>query len=178
VYSELQAALGRRSLAPSVGSARAPLPSFEDSTPDRRLGPTQPTLPSRARESPSSKRKETESVLAREKKERDDAPPTTPTPPLTPQHTQLQPTNPTTTKQEDLVANEVVTAPYDPRFPSTNQSRHCFVRYNEYHKCLFERGQDDQRCAFYKRAADSLCPADWVEEWDTLRQEGKWFGKY
>ena len=62
------------------------------------------------------------------------------------------------------------------------------MRYNEYHKCLFERaegggggggdGAADSRCAFYKRAADSLCPADWVEEWDTLRSEGKWFGKY
>jgi hypothetical protein len=29
---------------------------------------------------------------------------------------------------------QVVTAPYDPRFPNRNQARHCFVRYNEYHK--------------------------------------------
>jgi hypothetical protein len=29
---------------------------------------------------------------------------------------------------------QVVTAPYDPRFPATNQARHCFVRYNEYYK--------------------------------------------
>ena len=34
----------------------------------------------------------------------------------------------------DLLVNEVVTAPYDPRFPATNQARHCFVRYNEYYK--------------------------------------------
>ena len=27
-----------------------------------------------------------------------------------------------------------VTAPYDPRFPNRNQARHCFVRFNEYHK--------------------------------------------
>jgi hypothetical protein len=31
-------------------------------------------------------------------------------------------------------ARQVVTAPYDPRFPATNQARHCFVRYNEYYK--------------------------------------------
>jgi cytochrome c oxidase subunit 6b len=29
---------------------------------------------------------------------------------------------------------QVVTAPYDPRFPTTNQNRHCFIRYNEYYK--------------------------------------------
>jgi cytochrome c oxidase subunit 6b len=29
---------------------------------------------------------------------------------------------------------QVVTAPYDPRFPNTNQSRHCFIRYNEFYK--------------------------------------------
>eukprot|EP00877_Chromochloris_zofingiensis_P011629 jgi/Chrzof1/671/Cz01g24170.t1 len=78
----------------------------------------------------------------------------------------------------DLVVPEIVTAPYDPRFPSTNQSRHCFIRYNEYYKCLAERGEDEPRCQFYKRAYESLCPADWVEEWETLRQDGIWAGKY
>jgi hypothetical protein len=29
---------------------------------------------------------------------------------------------------------QISTAPYDPRFPSTNQNRHCFIRYNEYYK--------------------------------------------
>ena len=29
---------------------------------------------------------------------------------------------------------QVVTAPYDPRFPNRNQARHCFVRFNEYLK--------------------------------------------
>ncbi|KAH7833032.1 hypothetical protein Vadar_002503 [Vaccinium darrowii] len=29
---------------------------------------------------------------------------------------------------------EVGTAPYDWRFPTTNQSRHCYSRYLEYHK--------------------------------------------
>jgi hypothetical protein len=31
-------------------------------------------------------------------------------------------------------AAQLVTAPYDPRFPNTNQARHCFIRYNEYYK--------------------------------------------
>jgi len=40
---------------------------------------------------------------------------------------------------------------------------------------VFERGQDSQRCAFYQRAYDSLCPADWVEEWEELREKGLWW---
>jgi cytochrome c oxidase subunit 6b len=78
----------------------------------------------------------------------------------------------------DLISPEVVTAPYDPRFPSTNQARHCFVRYNEYYKCVFERGAEVERCAFYKRAYESLCPEEWVEEWEELREQGLWMGKY
>jgi len=74
-----------------------------------------------------------------------------------------------------LIVNEVVTAPYDPRFPATNQARHCFVRYNEYYKCVFERGAESERCAFYQRAYESLCPADWVEEWEELREKGLWW---
>lgn len=76
------------------------------------------------------------------------------------------------------VVETINTAPYDPRFPSTNQNRHCFIRYNEYYKCAFERGAEDPRCEFYKNAYLSLCPPDWVEEWEELRQNGIWFGKY
>ncbi len=54
------------------------------------------------------------------------------------------------------------TAPYDPRFPNRNQARHCFVRFNEYHKCVFERSEDHARCEFYQKAYQSLCPNDWV----------------
>eukprot|EP00882_Tetradesmus_deserticola_P000935 GHRQ01001015.1.p1 GENE.GHRQ01001015.1~~GHRQ01001015.1.p1 ORF type:complete len:171 (+),score=51.87 GHRQ01001015.1:121-633(+) len=63
---------------------------------------------------------------------------------------------------DGAIMPEVVTAPYDPRFPTTNQNRHCFIRYNEYYKCKFERGEDDKRCLFYQRAYNSMCPPDWV----------------
>ncbi|KAI8466850.1 MAG: cytochrome c oxidase, subunit VIb [Monoraphidium minutum] len=79
---------------------------------------------------------------------------------------------------DELLVNEVVTAPYDPRFPATNQARHCFVRYNEYYKCVFERGAEAQRCGFYKRAYESMCPEEWVDEWEELREKGLWMGKY
>lgn len=80
--------------------------------------------------------------------------------------------------ENSLVVPTIVTAPEDPRFPATNQARHCFVRYNEYHKCLFERAEEDARCKFYKRAYESMCPAQWVEEWQELRDNGLWPGRY
>ena len=27
------------------------------------------------------------------------------------------------------------TAPFDARFPTTNQAKNCYTRYNEFHKC-------------------------------------------
>lgn len=32
---------------------------------------------------------------------------------------------------------ELKTAPADFRFPTTNQTRHCFTRYIEFHRCIF-----------------------------------------
>jgi hypothetical protein len=29
---------------------------------------------------------------------------------------------------------QVRTSPYDPRFPSTNQARNCYTRYNEFYR--------------------------------------------
>ena len=31
---------------------------------------------------------------------------------------------------------QVQTSPYDPRFPSTNQARNCYTRYNEFYRWL------------------------------------------
>jgi cytochrome c oxidase subunit 6b len=81
-------------------------------------------------------------------------------------------------KLADLLEPSMETAPYDPRFPNRNQARHCFVRYNEYHKCVFERGEEHERCQFYQRAYQSICPADWLEQWGELRDKGLWTGKY
>lgn len=39
-------------------------------------------------------------------------------------------------KLDEFIVPKIVTAPYDPRFPNANQARHCFIRYNEYYKCV------------------------------------------
>lgn len=66
---------------------------------------------------------------------------------------------------------EIKTAPYDYRFPTQNQARHCFARYCEYFKCM-EQTSDEERCSFYKRAFKQLCPNDWIEKWDDARSKG------
>ncbi|KAG2497078.1 hypothetical protein HYH03_005073 [Edaphochlamys debaryana] len=81
-------------------------------------------------------------------------------------------------KLEGLLEPELITAPYDPRFPNRNQARHCFVRFNEYYKCIYERGEEHPRCKFYHNAYMSLCPSEWVESWQELREKGLWTGKY
>ena len=34
------------------------------------------------------------------------------------------------------MAVQVRTAPYDARFPSMNQARNCYTRYNEFYRCV------------------------------------------
>ncbi|KAK9827724.1 hypothetical protein WJX81_005556 [Elliptochloris bilobata] len=72
----------------------------------------------------------------------------------------------------------VATAPHDPRFPSTNQARHCYTRYNEFYRCKAKKSEDTPECVFYKKAFRSLCPGDWVERWEEAREAGTWAGKY
>lgn len=71
---------------------------------------------------------------------------------------------------------EVKSAPYDHRFPSTNQARHCYTRYNEFHKCAAEKSEDE--CHFYQKAYRSVCPNDWIERWNEQRDAGTWPGRY
>jgi cytochrome c oxidase subunit 6b len=81
-------------------------------------------------------------------------------------------------KIADFFEPELMTAPYDPRFPNRNQARHCFVRFNEYYKCIHDKGEEDRKCVFYKQSYQSMCPSEWVENWMEMREAGLWTGKY
>lgn len=72
----------------------------------------------------------------------------------------------------------VDTARIDPRFPATNQARHCFVKYNEAHKCLADRGEDDDVCKRLARDYRAICPVEWLEKWNEARENGTWWGKW
>jgi cytochrome c oxidase subunit 6b len=74
---------------------------------------------------------------------------------------------------EDIV---VKTTPFDPRFPQQNQAKHCYTRYNEYHKCAAEKGEEE--CASMARLYRSICPGEWVDKWNEERDNGTWPGRY
>lgn len=57
---------------------------------------------------------------------------------------------------------EVKTAPFDARFPNTNQTRNCWQNYVDYHKCVKAKGEDYEPCNYFKRVYMSLCPVAWV----------------
>ena len=86
-----------------------------------------------------------------------------------------------TPADEEEPAREITlkTARYDDRFPSYNQARHCYTRYNEYHRCIGVEGksEDDPECKMYQQAYRSLCPSEWVTSWNEEREGGTWPGK-
>ncbi|ORZ15287.1 cytochrome c oxidase subunit VIb [Absidia repens] len=71
------------------------------------------------------------------------------------------------------VKSEMQTAPFDARFPNTNQTKHCWQNYVDYFKCIDARGEDFAPCKQFWRNYHSLCPNSWVEKWDTQREAGE-----
>ncbi|KAJ0031615.1 hypothetical protein Pint_14289 [Pistacia integerrima] len=67
---------------------------------------------------------------------------------------------------------ELKTAPADFRFPTTNQTRHCFTRYIEFHRCLAAKGEESNECERFAKYYRSLCPGEWVERWNEQRENG------
>ncbi|KAF3781953.1 Cytochrome c oxidase subunit 6b-1 [Nymphaea thermarum] len=67
---------------------------------------------------------------------------------------------------------DLVTAPADPRFPTTNQTRHCYTRYIEYHKCIQAKGKGAPECEKFARYYRSLCPSEWIQKWNEQRELG------
>ncbi|KAF3692049.1 Cytochrome c oxidase subunit 6B1 Cytochrome c oxidase subunit VIb isoform 1 [Channa argus] len=72
------------------------------------------------------------------------------------------------------------TAPFDARFPNTNQTRNCFQNYLDFHRCnkaLAAKDQDVTPCDWYRRVYKSLCPMGWVAKWDEQVENGSFPGK-
>lgn len=65
------------------------------------------------------------------------------------------------------------TAPFDPRFPTTNQTRHCWQAYVDFYKCIKLKGADYEPCHYFRRVYKSMCPMDWVDNWDELMKANK-----
>ncbi|XP_010521174.1 PREDICTED: cytochrome c oxidase subunit 6b-1-like [Tarenaya hassleriana] len=77
---------------------------------------------------------------------------------------------------EEAPEIKLETAPADFRFPTTNQTRHCFTRYIEYHRCVAAKGEDAQECDKFAKYYRSLCPSEWVERWNEQRENGTFPG--
>jgi cytochrome c oxidase subunit 6b len=77
-----------------------------------------------------------------------------------------------------VTVDDVKTAPMDYRFPTTNQAKHCYTRYNEYHKCVADKGEDAPECGKYARYYRSLCPGEWIDKWNEQRENGTFAGRY
>lgn len=72
------------------------------------------------------------------------------------------------------------TAPFDARFPNTNQTRNCYQNYLDFHRCnkaLSAKGMDVTPCEWYQRVYKSLCPITWVNNWDEAIENGNFAGK-
>ncbi|XP_050376548.1 cytochrome c oxidase subunit 6b-1-like [Argentina anserina] len=77
---------------------------------------------------------------------------------------------------EETPEIKIETAPADFRFPTTNQTRHCFTRYVEYHRCIAAKGEEAPECDKFKKFYRSLCPGEWVERWNEQRENGTFPG--
>lgn len=77
---------------------------------------------------------------------------------------------------EEAPEIKLETAPADFRFPTTNQTRHCFTRYIEYHRCVAAKGEDAPECEKFQKYYRSLCPGEWVERWNEQRENGTFPG--
>jgi cytochrome c oxidase subunit 6b len=84
----------------------------------------------------------------------------------------------TIAEMSEITSEDIKTAAIDLRFPSTNQARSCYTRYNEFYKCKQQNGEDNPDCQMFRKAALSLCPMDWIEKWEEAREGGSWPGKY
>ncbi|KAJ4966966.1 hypothetical protein NE237_018815 [Protea cynaroides] len=77
---------------------------------------------------------------------------------------------------EEAPEIKIETAPADIRFPTTNQTRHCFTRYVEYHRCVAAKGEGAQECEKFAKYYRSLCPSEWIERWNEQRENGTFPG--
>uniref|UniRef100_A0ACD5UL65 Uncharacterized protein n=1 Tax=Avena sativa TaxID=4498 RepID=A0ACD5UL65_AVESA len=77
---------------------------------------------------------------------------------------------------DEIQEISIETAPADYRFPTTNQTRHCFTRYVEYHRCIAAKGEDAPECGKFAKYYRSLCPGEWVDRWNEQRENGTFPG--
>ncbi|XP_050301662.1 uncharacterized protein LOC126739887 isoform X1 [Anthonomus grandis grandis] len=76
----------------------------------------------------------------------------------------------------ELTLEDIKTVPFDPRFPNTNQTRHCYQSYVDFYRCQRIRGSDYAPCNYFQKVFHAMCPNAWVEKWDEQRESGTFPG--
>ncbi|XP_068760633.1 uncharacterized protein [Montipora capricornis] len=69
------------------------------------------------------------------------------------------------------------TAPFDARFPYTNQTKNCWQNYVDFHRCSKKLGEEHTSCQYFKRVYLSLCPNEWVNNWNDQVEAGTFPGR-
>jgi len=63
-------------------------------------------------------------------------------------------------------------APYNARFPNQNQTKHCWINYVDYYRCVKHYEGENPKFDKFKNAFQDLCPNAWMSEWDNQREAG------
>ncbi|KAL6069742.1 Cytochrome c oxidase subunit 6B [Balamuthia mandrillaris] len=84
----------------------------------------------------------------------------------------------TAQKLVEYFTTKVRTPGYNPHFPNTNQSKHCWSLYINYHRCVKLKGENDPECKHFQGAASSMCPTSWTDAWDEARESDRFATPY
>ncbi|KAG0487035.1 hypothetical protein HPP92_009130 [Vanilla planifolia] len=60
-------------------------------------------------------------------------------------------------EEETIEEEKPEIKPQQISFPTTNQTRHCFTRYIEYHRCIAAKGDDISECNKFAKYYRALC---------------------
>jgi len=75
-------------------------------------------------------------------------------------------------ESSELKENTRARTELNARFPNTNQTKQCQQNYVDYYKCIQAQGENYTPCTQFKKNFTSLCPVEWVEDWDERRENG------
>lgn len=67
---------------------------------------------------------------------------------------------------ETVKPSDLITAPFDPRFPHQNQTKYCYQMFLDFHRCIKLRGKGYKACEYFERNSKELCPNSWLEKWE------------
>eukprot|EP01091_Cochliopodium_minus_P003610 TRINITY_DN13599_c0_g1_i1.p1 TRINITY_DN13599_c0_g1~~TRINITY_DN13599_c0_g1_i1.p1 ORF type:complete len:132 (-),score=25.25 TRINITY_DN13599_c0_g1_i1:213-608(-) len=66
---------------------------------------------------------------------------------------------------------------YNPRFPNTNQSKHCWFSYIDMQYCYSKIGREYAECESHTNTVNALCPTPWIEKWNEQLENGVFPGQ-